>query len=187
METIAKRLERIRQRTMATTKSRCGECREPTRFSKPSCLMALSTASTWPWCREPFSTISKASSTETSLSPLRMCRMASTCSMGNLDKLASVRLRTFPPTRYDSAPVTNRPHLQVHALEGTKRVHVWGRTPRKLEPALQAGAKRSPSPADLTDRSDVVFLCVTDTEAVEDVVFKSDVCVRCPHDAFAPE
>ena len=74
---------------MATTKSRSRECREATSFSKPSCLMALSTASTWPWSREPFSTISKASPSETSFSPLRMRLMASTASMGNLDKLAS--------------------------------------------------------------------------------------------------
>ena len=48
---------------------------------------------------------------------------------------------------------------------------VWGRTPAKLEPLLAAGADEAASPRALAAESDVVFLCVTDTAAVESVVF----------------
>jgi 3-hydroxyisobutyrate dehydrogenase len=51
------------------------------------------------------------------------------------------------------------------------RVRVWGRTPAKLQPALDAGAAAATSPAALAAESDAVFLCVTDGDAVEEVVF----------------
>ena len=53
-------------------------------------------------------------------------------------------------------------------------VTVWGRTRDKLEPALGAGAKTADSAAALVASSDIVFTCVTDTQAVEDVVFGVD-------------
>ena len=48
---------------------------------------------------------------------------------------------------------------------------LWGRNPDKLEPWLAAGARAAPSPAALARECAVVFLCVTDTAAVEQVVF----------------
>lgn len=50
------------------------------------------------------------------------------------------------------------------------RMHVWGRTPAHLQPALDAGATAATSPAELAERCDAVFLCVTDGDAVEQVV-----------------
>jgi 3-hydroxyisobutyrate dehydrogenase len=51
------------------------------------------------------------------------------------------------------------------------RVHVWGRTESKLRPALEAGATAAASPAELAAACEAVFLCVTDGDAVEEVVF----------------
>jgi len=53
-------------------------------------------------------------------------------------------------------------------------VTVWGRTPERLRPALEAGAAGAASPADLARRVDLLFVCVTDTAAVEAVVFGPD-------------
>ena len=50
-------------------------------------------------------------------------------------------------------------------------VVVWGRTRSRLQPALDAGASAAESPADLAARCEAVLLCVTDGDAVEDVVF----------------
>jgi 3-hydroxyisobutyrate dehydrogenase-like beta-hydroxyacid dehydrogenase len=51
------------------------------------------------------------------------------------------------------------------------RVVVWGRTAAKLQPAVDAGAVAAASPAELAAQSEAVFLCVTDGDAVEAVVF----------------
>ena len=51
---------------------------------------------------------------------------------------------------------------------------VWGRTVAKLEAALAAGAEALDSPRAVAAASDIVFLCVTDTAAVEAVVFGDD-------------
>jgi len=48
---------------------------------------------------------------------------------------------------------------------------VWGRTEAKLAAVLDAGAQRAANPEALARASDIVFLCVSDTEAVEAVVF----------------
>lgn len=50
-------------------------------------------------------------------------------------------------------------------------VSVCGRDPRRLDPVVAAGAARCADPAEVAARSDMVFTCVTNTEAVEDVVF----------------
>jgi len=51
------------------------------------------------------------------------------------------------------------------------RVVVWGRTAANLQPALDAGASAAASPAELAAQCEAVFLCVTDGDAVEAVVF----------------
>ena len=61
--------------------------------------------------------------------------------------------------------------LAHQLLKAGFELRVWGRTTSKLKSWLDAGAQESPSPVDLASHSDVIFLCVTDTAAVEDVVF----------------
>jgi 3-hydroxyisobutyrate dehydrogenase len=53
-------------------------------------------------------------------------------------------------------------------------VSVWGRNPDKLAPAVAAGARATASPRELAAVSDIVVLCVTDTAAVDAVVFGAD-------------
>ncbi len=54
------------------------------------------------------------------------------------------------------------------------RLSIWGRTPEKLTPWRDAGAEIMASPAALAAQADCVLLCVTDTAAVEEVVFGRD-------------
>ncbi len=48
-------------------------------------------------------------------------------------------------------------------------VLVWGRTPAKLEPYLEAGARLGESPEVLAAEADVVLGCLTDGPAIEEV------------------
>ncbi|MBV8750700.1 MAG: NAD(P)-dependent oxidoreductase [Candidatus Eremiobacteraeota bacterium] len=61
--------------------------------------------------------------------------------------------------------------MVLRLIEAGHRVTVWGRTAERLRPALDAGANAAGSPADLAAACEAVFLCVTDGDAVEAVVF----------------
>jgi 3-hydroxyisobutyrate dehydrogenase len=58
-------------------------------------------------------------------------------------------------------------------LAGGVTVRVWNRSPEKLSPLVASGAIEMPSPAALAAASTIVMLCVADTAAVEDVVFRA--------------
>jgi 3-hydroxyisobutyrate dehydrogenase len=47
---------------------------------------------------------------------------------------------------------------------------VWNRTPARMEPLVELGAKSSNSPADLAAQSDIIITCVSDTPDVEEVI-----------------
>lgn len=64
--------------------------------------------------------------------------------------------------------------IALKLIDSDHSVSVWGRTPEKLQPAVEKGAGLAASPAALAAESDIVFLCVTDTNAVESVVFGPD-------------
>lgn len=51
---------------------------------------------------------------------------------------------------------------------------VWGRRPESVTALAAAGARVAATPAALAGECDVVFLCITDTAAVESVVFGAD-------------
>ena len=57
---------------------------------------------------------------------------------------------------------------------GNYIVTVWNRTKTKTSQALAAGANLADSPSELAQRNSIVFLCLTDAEAVEDVLFRKD-------------
>ena len=57
--------------------------------------------------------------------------------------------------------------LTLRLLQHGFRVHVWNRSPDKLAPVIAAGAKASASIAELVCASDVVIICLADTQAVE--------------------
>ena len=48
---------------------------------------------------------------------------------------------------------------------------VWNRTPGRAQELLELGAREASSPADLARSSDIIFLCVTDSPQVENVLF----------------
>jgi 3-hydroxyisobutyrate dehydrogenase len=64
--------------------------------------------------------------------------------------------------------------MPLRLLDAGYRVTVWNRTAAKMRPALARGAQAGTSAADVTRRSDIVQLCLTDTQAVEAVVFGPD-------------
>jgi 3-hydroxyisobutyrate dehydrogenase len=61
--------------------------------------------------------------------------------------------------------------MALRLLGAGHRVVVWGRTAARLQSALERGATAAGSPAELAAQCEAVLLCVTDGDAVEDVVF----------------
>lgn len=61
--------------------------------------------------------------------------------------------------------------IALKLIENGHPMVVWGRTAARLQVMLDAGAQAASSAAEVAAASDVVFLCVTDTQAVEAVVF----------------
>ena len=62
-------------------------------------------------------------------------------------------------------PMSLRLRAAGHAL------CVWNRSPAKTAPARAAGASVAASPAEVARGADIVFMCLTDAAAVEEVVF----------------
>lgn len=60
--------------------------------------------------------------------------------------------------------------MATNLVKAGHRVTVWNRTPGKLV----EGAALAPTPATAAQGADVVWLCVSDTDAVEQVVFGKD-------------
>ena len=63
-------------------------------------------------------------------------------------------------------------------LDAGRPVTVWNRSRDKIVPALEKGAREGASPADVARNSDIVQTCVTDGQAMEDVVFGPDGIVE---------
>lgn len=64
--------------------------------------------------------------------------------------------------------------MVARLLDAGHDVTVWGRDAARVKACLDAGAAQAASPAALTETVDIVLVCVTDTEAVEAVVFGPD-------------
>jgi 3-hydroxyisobutyrate dehydrogenase len=58
-------------------------------------------------------------------------------------------------------------------LERGLRVSIWNRTAAKLAPLVALGAEHEATAADVARKSDIVCLCLTNTDAVREVVFGS--------------
>jgi 3-hydroxyisobutyrate dehydrogenase len=56
-------------------------------------------------------------------------------------------------------------------LAAGRALTVWNRSAEKLDAAVARGARRAGSPAEVAEAAEIVFLNLTDTEAVEAVVF----------------
>jgi 3-hydroxyisobutyrate dehydrogenase len=53
-------------------------------------------------------------------------------------------------------------------------VMVWNRSKAKAAALVELGAKPATSPREMAERCDIIFMCVTDAAAVEDVVFGAE-------------
>ncbi|CAB3748141.1 NAD(P)-dependent oxidoreductase [Paraburkholderia humisilvae] len=58
-----------------------------------------------------------------------------------------------------------------HLLRAGHTVHVWNRTPDKAHALVKDGARVVPTPGALAGCAELIFLCVSDANAVEQVVF----------------
>jgi 3-hydroxyisobutyrate dehydrogenase len=58
-----------------------------------------------------------------------------------------------------------------HLMDFGYSVDIWARTPTKVAELSSAGATLCSTPATLATGSDIVFLCVFDAAAVDNVVF----------------
>ena len=56
-------------------------------------------------------------------------------------------------------------------LNAGHEVAIWNRSVEKAKPLIEMGAKRAANPRDVAASSSIIFMCVTDAAAVEDVVF----------------
>ncbi|MGX4803238.1 NAD(P)-dependent oxidoreductase [Bradyrhizobium guangdongense] len=65
-------------------------------------------------------------------------------------------------------------------LKAGYHVSVWNRSKSKVAPLVDAGAKRAATPCDLLTSSDIVFMCVTDAAAVEEVLFGPEGLAAAP-------
>lgn len=70
-------------------------------------------------------------------------------------------------------------------LKAGHDVIVWGRTPAKLEPFLEAGARLGASPEALAAEADVVLGCLTDGPAIEEIYLGRMLAEAKPGQLFA--
>ncbi len=56
-------------------------------------------------------------------------------------------------------------------LNAGHSVNVWNRSPGKAAALVEAGAKSAGSPREVADAASIIFMCLTDAAAVEEVVF----------------
>lgn len=59
-------------------------------------------------------------------------------------------------------------------------VTVWNRSAAKAAPLVEVGARLAGSPHDVAANTSIIFMCVTDAHAVEDVVFGSEGLAAAP-------
>ncbi|MBT4588215.1 MAG: NAD(P)-dependent oxidoreductase [Rhodospirillaceae bacterium] len=64
--------------------------------------------------------------------------------------------------------------MVLNFLKAGTDVTVWGRSPEKMSPAVEAGATLAASPKALAEAVDVLFTCVFDADAVEEIIFAPD-------------
>ena len=56
-------------------------------------------------------------------------------------------------------------------LEAGHELAVWNRSPKKVDPLMEAGARRADSPADAASATRATIMMVTNAEAVQEVLF----------------
>ncbi|MFY0647992.1 NAD(P)-dependent oxidoreductase [Sulfitobacter geojensis] len=61
--------------------------------------------------------------------------------------------------------------MSARLLDAGFALTVWNRTAAKAEPLVEKGAALGDNPSDVAAKSDIVFMCLTDTKAVQEAVF----------------
>jgi 3-hydroxyisobutyrate dehydrogenase len=64
--------------------------------------------------------------------------------------------------------------MSLRLLKAGYQVNVWNRSEGKVAPLVEAGATRATTPREILASSDIVFMCVTDAAAVEEVIFGAE-------------
>ncbi len=68
--------------------------------------------------------------------------------------------------------------MVLNLLNAGFEVAVWNRTASKMEPAVAAGATAAQSPAEVAAQSDIVFVCVGNTDDVAHVVLGEEGVIQ---------
>ncbi|MGE4014564.1 MAG: NAD(P)-dependent oxidoreductase, partial [Alphaproteobacteria bacterium] len=84
-----------------------------------------------------------------------------------------------PPVGYIGLGLMGGP-MSLRLLGAGYTVNVWNRSSDKMVKIVAAGAVPQTSPAAVAKASQFVFMCLTDTKAVEDVVFGKDGIASVP-------
>ena len=63
-------------------------------------------------------------------------------------------------------------------LKAGFEVNIWNRTAKRMDPLVEAGAKKTNSPADLASKCDIVITCVSDTPDVQEVVLRENGVIQ---------
>jgi 3-hydroxyisobutyrate dehydrogenase-like beta-hydroxyacid dehydrogenase len=63
-------------------------------------------------------------------------------------------------------------------LEAGHELAVWNRSPKRVDPLMEAGARRADSPADAASDTRATVLMITNAEAVQEVLFGDEGVVQ---------
>lgn len=72
--------------------------------------------------------------------------------------------------------------MAANLLHAGFTVTVWNRTPERMSPLVEMGARPATSPADVARNSDIIITCVSDTADVEQVVLGPDGVIEGARD-----
>ena len=64
--------------------------------------------------------------------------------------------------------------MAKNLMEAGFDVNVWNRTPARMDPFCEAGARCCSSPADVAAHSDIIITCVSNTADVEEVILREN-------------
>ena len=68
--------------------------------------------------------------------------------------------------------------MATNLLEAGHELAVWNRSPERVDPLVEAGARRADSPADAASGTRATILMVTNAEAVQEVLFGEEGVVQ---------
>jgi 3-hydroxyisobutyrate dehydrogenase len=82
-------------------------------------------------------------------------------------------MQAKPKLGYIGLGLMGKP-MTLRLLAGGYQVTVWNRSPHKMVPLVEKGARAAESPAAVARAADIVMMCVTDQTATEEVLFGRD-------------